>query len=152
MLWRESNRRAKGMGSVVAVATLGLCAVALSSVTLLVRMDLERTQTARDVAQAVKLLQAGADAALARVDGLDTTEITNAPDAIPVPDVLAERDEVSLQLRFASGDADQGTDDLWITIEASVGGTIASQRLRITSDAGEWVLADIELGRIYTLR
>ncbi|MEM1445516.1 MAG: hypothetical protein AAGF84_05625 [Planctomycetota bacterium] len=140
------------MGSVIAVASLGLCAVAVGSVTALVRMDVQRTQRLANEAQALTLLSAGADYAIeaATDEGFPLT--LDGGRGLRLPLELTEGRHVALAI--LARDAEAEGDREWVTIDvrATVGGTQATQQLQFVraEDASNWRIHGVELGRFYS--
>ncbi|MEM7576284.1 MAG: hypothetical protein AAF328_02310 [Planctomycetota bacterium] len=145
------------MGSVIAVATLGLCAVAIGSVTVLVRMDLQRTRAAGEVAQAVELLRIGADAA---PDVLAARETDQGEVALALPEALKAGRDVSVELTFTvleignalSGIRPADTESATVNIHVQVGGAVAVQRVSLfrASGASSWSVSDAVLTRVHS--
>ncbi|MEM8783536.1 MAG: hypothetical protein AAGE65_11865, partial [Planctomycetota bacterium] len=115
---KATRSRSRGMGSVIAVATLGLCAVAVASVATLVRMDWQRTAAAADEAQAVELLRVGADAAYAAL--IEDLPAEHAERSVPLPDALARGGGASLIWVTTMSTTEQDT-VASIVVDAEVG-------------------------------
>lgn len=143
--------RRRGLGSIMAVATLGLCAVAILSITALVRMDAQRTHVAADEAQAVALLAVGSDAVLQRLR-MGGGDEGFAVWSVDLPKPLVEAKNARLLVTpLAATDAEE----ISFRVEAEVRDSVAKQVVRLERSGparDDWGVARLDLQRVYTPR
>ncbi len=144
------RRVRRGIGSFIAVLSMGLLATGALALTALFRADAHRTQNLQAEAQLTELLRAGADAAQRMLTeaGPGIAQRESTPHAIDLPDAFDET--AALWLTWASADETRadGDAEARALVRCEISRRAAEQSLTWVWLNGAWALQDAHVIRL----